>query len=59
MTRILAACALLALAACGADGEPVRPSANTSIGVGTNGVSVNSGVTVRKGPFSVGWGVGL
>ncbi|MEQ9260801.1 MAG: hypothetical protein RIG84_17070 [Roseovarius sp.] len=59
MKRIAALCALLVLGACGADGEPVQPSMNTNIGVGTNGVSASTGLRVKKGPFSLGWGVGL
>ena len=59
MKRLCAILALSVLAACGADGEPIQPSMNTNVGVGQNGVSASTGVTVRKGPFSVGWGLGL
>ena len=51
--------ALLTLAACGADGEPITPSMNTNIGVGANGVSTSTSVNVRKGPISFGVGLGL
>lgn len=49
---------LAALAGCGADGEPIRPSMNANVGVGAHGVSGSTGVTVGKGPFSAGWGIG-
>ncbi|MCZ7677126.1 MAG: hypothetical protein M5U35_16425 [Roseovarius sp.] len=59
MKRLGAALMLALLAGCGADGEPVAPSMNANIGAGPGGVSGSAGVTVRKGPFSVGWGAGL
>lgn len=48
---------VLGLAACGADGEPVQPNANVGISVGSGGVNTNVGVSVRKGPFTVGWSI--
>ena len=59
MKRLFAVLSLAVLAACGADGEPIQPSMNTNIGVGSNGVSASTGVSVRKGPISVDWGLGL
>ena len=60
MKRIVViAFALGVLASCGADGEPVKPSINTNVGVGTNGVNAHKGVRVGKGPFSVGVRLGL
>ncbi len=59
MKRLFAVISLAALTACGADGEPIKPSMSTNVGVGTNGVSASTGVRVGKGPFSVGWGLGL
>ena len=44
----------LALAACGADGEPVTPNVSTTVSVGTGGVSTHSSVTVRQGPLILG-----
>jgi hypothetical protein len=52
--RLLVLIALTALAACGADGPPLRPSLNTSVSVGTNGISTSTTASVRKGPVSVG-----
>ena len=48
--------ALLALASCGADGAPIRPTANAGISVGTNGVTTNANVGLRKGPIAVIFG---
>ena len=59
MTRILAALAALGLAACGADGEPVHPRAQSSVTVSNYGVGL--GTTVRLGtlPVTVNWGTHL
>jgi hypothetical protein len=51
--------ALSALAACGVDGEPVQPTVGATIGVNSNGASAAVGGAIRKGPYSVGWGIGL
>ncbi len=54
MIRILIALGLaLALGACGADGEPVQPTANLGIGVSSSGVSAGANVGLRKGPVSI------
>ncbi len=44
----------LALAGCGADGEPIRPQVNTQVTIGPDGVSTSTGVRIRRGPVSVG-----
>ncbi|MGR3494608.1 hypothetical protein [Citreimonas sp.] len=49
--------ALLALAACGADGEPVRPEARSTVTLSNNGMGVSTAVRVRKGPFTLGVGL--
>ena len=49
--------ATVALAGCGADGEPVRPSLNAGIGIGSGGVHVGGNVGVRKGPVSIAIGL--
>jgi hypothetical protein len=46
--------ALLALAACGADGAPVRPTGSVGVGLGSEGVSSTVGVGVTDGTFSLG-----
>ena len=46
--------ALLALAACGADGEPIRPEARSTVTVSNDGIGVRTGVSVQRGPVTVG-----
>lgn len=46
----------LALAGCGADGEPVRPSANLDVGVSSSGVHTGASVGLRKGSWNLSWG---
>lgn len=53
-TLLLLAC--LALAGCGADGEPVQPTANVGVGVSSSGVHTGASVGVRKGPWNLSWG---
>ncbi|MFW8635769.1 hypothetical protein [Cribrihabitans pelagius] len=54
MTRLLLVLGTaLALSACGADGEPVRPSLNAGIGVGGGGVHAGGSVGLHKGPLNV------
>ena len=42
-----------AMAGCGADGEPVQPTANLDVGVSSSGVHGGASVGVRKGPWTV------
>ncbi|HBB82360.1 MAG TPA: hypothetical protein DC031_03585 [Sulfitobacter sp.] len=58
MKRSLAILSLLTLAACGADGEPVRPTASSSVTMSSSGVSVGTAVGLRRGPFSLALGMG-
>ena len=46
--------AFLALAACGADGEPIRPEARSTVTLSNDGIGVSTGVRVRRGPVAVG-----
>ncbi|MCL3881658.1 hypothetical protein [Marivita sp. GX14005] len=46
--------ALFALAGCGADGPPLRPSMATTVTIGSDGIRTSTGVIVNKGPVSVG-----
>lgn len=48
---ICVACSFLA--ACGADGEPVQPTLNAGISLGTSGINVGGGVGVQQGPVSL------
>ena len=49
---------LMALAACGADGEPIRPGVNAAIGVGSSGVHGATEVTASRGNWTLGLGLG-
>ncbi len=46
----------MALAACGADGEPVQPTLNAGVNVSSSGVHVGGGLGLHKGPFSLNLG---
>ncbi|MBU2983577.1 hypothetical protein KO498_17350 [Lentibacter algarum] len=55
MTRLMGlSIVLLVLAGCGADGEPVRPTAGANVSLGTDGVSTSATVGVVKGPIRIG-----
>jgi len=47
---------LAVLAGCGANGDPLRPTASTSLSVGTNGVSAGTNLGLSNGTFSLGIG---
>ena len=53
MKHLIWILALTGLVACGADGEPVTPSLDAGISVGTNGVSTRASVGVRQGPVNI------
>ena len=59
MKRILACLSLVALAACGADGEPIQPSMNANVGLGSNGMSGGVGADFVSGRFTMGVGTSL
>ena len=48
---------LISLAACGADGAPMRPSANLGLSLGSGGVNTNASVGASNGTVSVGVGL--
>jgi hypothetical protein len=47
---------LVVLAGCGANGDPLRPTASSNLSIGTNGVSAGTNLAVTNGFFSVGIG---
>ncbi|MEM7295365.1 MAG: hypothetical protein AAF330_01870 [Pseudomonadota bacterium] len=50
----LTAIVLLALvAACGADGPPIRPTADIGVSIGSDGVSTTTNFRAKVGPVSV------
>lgn len=51
--------ALVLLAGCGVDGEPIRPSYNGSVSAGSDGVSAGVGTTIIRGNVSVHVGTRL
>jgi hypothetical protein len=55
--RIVALLGLLALAACGADGPPLRPGASVGVGVSDGGVDLDGAFGVTDGTVSVGLGL--
>jgi predicted small lipoprotein YifL len=54
MIRAALIIAFFALTACGADGPPITPSVNTTVSVGSEGVRTSTGVTINRGPVTVG-----
>jgi predicted small lipoprotein YifL len=56
MKRIALILTVAGLAACGADGPPMTPSANVGLSVGSDGVSTGASVGASNGTFSVGVG---
>lgn len=54
MIRVICALSLLGLIGCGADGAPIRPTADANVSIGTGGISTSAGVSISKGPISVG-----
>ncbi|WP_167685315.1 hypothetical protein [Parasedimentitalea denitrificans] len=50
---ILSLMAVVALTACGVDGEPVQPTLNAGVGVSSSGVNVGGAVGLHKGPMSL------
>ena len=54
--RTILVLTLMTLAACGADGEPIRPAVNGNVTLSNSGVQAGAGVSVRQGPFTIGVG---
>lgn len=55
MKRVVLIC--LVLAGCGIDGAPMKPSASTTISVGSDGVRTSANVQASNGTFTVGVGL--
>ncbi|PUB15442.1 hypothetical protein [Yoonia sediminilitoris] len=57
MKRAVLLIGIMGLASCGADGPPMRPSANVGLSVGSGGVSTNASVGASNGTVSIGVGL--
>ncbi|MCF6315812.1 MAG: hypothetical protein L3J30_05890 [Marinosulfonomonas sp.] len=57
MKGIVALMAFAVLAACGANGEPVRPSVNAGVSITPSGVHPSVSVGTRIGPVGVSIGL--
>ena len=55
MIRFIALIAVAALASCGVDGAPIKPSVNAGINVGSGGVNTGINLGASKGSFSANW----
>lgn len=60
MKRTLAVLGMIGLlSACGADGDPIKPTLNAGVGLSPAGVSLGGRVGVKLGQVPVTIGVGL
>ena len=55
MIRFIALIAVAALASCGVDGAPIKPTVKASINVGSDGVKTGVNLGTSTGPLSVNW----
>ena len=54
MKKLALIAAFGTLTSCGADGDPLRPSANPGLSIGPSGVSPNASVGASNGTVSAG-----
>lgn len=59
MRIITALLSAAVLAACGADGEPVQPSVNSTVTLSSSGVHAGTSLGLRQGPVAMTMGLGL
>ena len=52
---LIAFTAFTALASCGVDGAPIKPTVSAGINVGSGGVKTGVNLGASKGPLSVNW----
>ena len=56
---VFAVIPLVAVAACGADGEPVQPTAQSSINISNHGVGVGTSLSFGSWPLTINLGTQL
>lgn len=49
--------AVAALAACGVDGEPMRPQASGTVSLGNDGLRSSGALSATNGTFTIGVGL--
>ncbi len=54
MRVLLALGMVVAVASCGAQSEPIRPTANLGLSIDSSGVNPTASVGARSGPLSIG-----
>lgn len=59
MRNLAALIAVVFIAACGANGEPVRPSVNTGVTVSNSGISTNVSTGFTLGGVGLSLGLGI
>jgi hypothetical protein len=52
--KYFALLALVTLAACGADGGPITPTANLGLNIGPNGITPQASAGITNGILSLG-----
>lgn len=57
MNKVFGVLAFAALVACGADGDPLRPTAGIGIGIGTGGLTTSAQVGAQNSNVSIGIGL--
>lgn len=55
MIRFIALIAVAALASCGVDGAPIKPTVNAGINVGSGSVNTGINLDTSKGSLSANW----
>lgn len=57
MKRVALILGAVALVGCGAAGEPIRPTANLGLSIGSGGVTPTASVGAQSGPVSINIGL--
>ena len=57
MAKLLGSLALAVLIGCGADGDPLRPTAGINFGIGSGGVTTSAQIGAQNSNVSIGVGL--